>query len=74
MNTTKTLVRPTDPSLGDPDDLSPLDQYMIRIIIPIMCAFKIERDDQRSTIVENLKAGLARTINEMPFHCFGNHS
>jgi hypothetical protein len=67
MNTTKTLVRPTDPSLGDPDDLSPLDQYMIRIIIPIMCAFKIERDDQRSTIVENLKAGLARTINEMPF-------
>jgi hypothetical protein len=67
MNTTKTLVRPTDPSLGDPDDLSPLDQYMIRIIIPIMCAFKLERDDQRSTIVENLKAGLARTINEMPF-------
>jgi trichothecene 3-O-acetyltransferase len=67
MKTTKVLVRPTDPSVGDPDDLSPLDQYMIRIIIPIMCAFKIERDDQRSTIVENLKAGLARTINEMPF-------
>jgi hypothetical protein len=32
-----------------------------------MCAFKIERDDQHSTIVENLKAGLARTINEIPF-------
>ena len=64
---TKTLVRPTDPSLGDPDALSPLDQYMVRIIIPIMCTFKIERDDLRPVIVQNLKAGLARTIDEVPF-------
>jgi hypothetical protein len=50
----------------DPNILFLLDLYIIRIIIPTMCAFKIERDDQRSTIVENLKAGLARTINEIP--------
>ncbi|KAF2098261.1 hypothetical protein NA57DRAFT_77052 [Rhizodiscina lignyota] len=67
MKSKKTLVRPNDPSLGDPDDLSPLDQYMIRIIIPIMCTFKIERDDLRPTIIQNLKTGLARTIDEIPF-------
>jgi hypothetical protein len=65
--THKTLVRPTNPFLGDADELSPLDQYMIRIIIPVMCTFKLDREDLRPTIIANLKAGLARTIDEMPF-------
>lgn len=63
----KSLVRPNNLSLGEADELSPLDQYMIRIIIPVMCIFQIDSKELRPTIVANLKAGLARTIDEMPF-------
>ena len=66
----RTLVRPENALMGELEELSPLDQYMIRIIIPVMCTFEIASEDLLPTIVANLKAGLARTINEMPFIAF----
>ena len=63
----KVLVRPSIPIVPGVEQISPLDQYMVRVILPMMCIFHVESPELRPAIVANLKAGLASTIDEIRF-------
>ena len=64
---TKDLVRPNKPLSPISEPILPLDQYMVRIILPMMCVFQLESPLLRQAINTNLKAGLASTLDEMRF-------
>ena len=64
---TKDLVRPTKPLSPICESILPLDQYMVRVIVPMMCIFQLESPQVRPSIIANLKAGLAATLDEMNF-------
>ncbi|CAI7632511.1 unnamed protein product [Penicillium glandicola] len=64
---TRVLVHPTVPLVPGLASVGPLDQYMMRILMPIMCVFELRNPSQRSAIVHNLQLGLAHTIDEMNF-------
>ena len=62
----KVLVRPTRRAPGI-EHLTPLDQYMVRVIIPELLIFQVDSPKLRPAILENLQTGLAYTIDELPF-------
>ena len=64
---TKDLVRPNKPLIPMREPILPLDQYMVRVILPMMCLFQLESPLLRPAIITNLKAGLASTLDEMTF-------
>ena len=65
----KVFVRPKTSRPQGPavDHVSPLDQYMTRSILPMLCFFQVEPADLRTKVLDNLKTGLACTLDEMPF-------
>ncbi|KAL6713729.1 hypothetical protein ACLMJK_008221 [Lecanora helva] len=63
----KCLVRPNVKAVPGVEQVTPLDQYMVRVILPMMCVFKVGSTDDRPTILHDLKTGLALTIDEIRF-------
>ena len=61
----QTKVRPSIPLGHSYTKLTPLDQYMVRVILPMMCVFQLDSDVDRSSVVQNLQAGLIHTIDEI---------
>ncbi|PTB69353.1 hypothetical protein BBK36DRAFT_1109484 [Trichoderma citrinoviride] len=61
----KTLVRPSIPLVPGRISVTPLDQYMVRVILPMMVFFKVEDHSLRPVILDNLKKGLSRAIDEL---------
>ena len=61
------LVRPNKPLVNISEPILPLNQYMVRVILPMMCVFQVESPLLRQAIITNLKAGLASTLDEMRF-------
>lgn len=64
---TKDLVRPNKPLIPMREPILPLDQYKVRVILPMMCVFQLESPILRPAIIANLKAGLASTLDEISF-------
>ncbi|KAI9932331.1 hypothetical protein ASPWEDRAFT_182850 [Aspergillus wentii DTO 134E9] len=63
----RALVRPTIPIPGGFAKVTPLDQYMVRVIFPMICIFQVDWKSHRPTILRNLQVGLAHTIDEIGF-------
>ena len=61
----RTLVRPSIPLGNGYTKLSPLDQYMVRVILPMMCIFQLDSTANRPDILQSLRAGLVHTIDEI---------
>jgi hypothetical protein len=61
----QTIVRPSIPLGHSYTKLTPLDQYMVRVILPMICVFQLDSDVDRSDVVHNLQAGLVHTIDEI---------
>jgi hypothetical protein len=61
----KTLIRPSTPIGHVYAKVTPLDQYMVRVILPLMCIFKLDDSGNRGSIVRSLQVGLAHTIDEI---------
>ncbi|ENI04582.1 hypothetical protein COCC4DRAFT_23811 [Bipolaris maydis ATCC 48331] len=61
----QTKVRPSIPLGHNYMKLTPLDQYMVRVILPMMCVFRLNENVDRSEVVRNLQVGLAHTIDEI---------
>jgi trichothecene 3-O-acetyltransferase len=67
MATERVLIRPNIPLGSGFVKVSPLDQYMVRVILPMMCVFQVDQPALRPAILRNLQIGLANTIDEMNF-------
>ncbi|KAH9204907.1 transferase family-domain-containing protein [Leptodontidium sp. 2 PMI_412] len=67
MATTTVYVRPIAPLVPETIKLSPIDQYMARLYIPLLLFFKINADASRRAICSDLQLGLGNLLNEMPF-------
>lgn len=63
----KVLIRPTLPLAPGFSSIGPLDQYMMRILMPVMCVFKLGAPHDRTAVLRSLQGGLAQTIDEMNF-------
>ncbi|KAL4961849.1 transferase family-domain-containing protein [Aspergillus stella-maris] len=63
----KTFVRPAFPLVPGTGHLTPLDQYMIRVVLPILCIFETDPAAARNTIIDSLKTGLSSTLVELDF-------
>ncbi|KAJ5778490.1 hypothetical protein N7520_001736 [Penicillium odoratum] len=61
----RTLIRPSIPIGHVYAKLTPLDQYMARVVLPLMCIFKLDESGNRASIVRSLQVGLAHTIDEI---------
>ncbi|PMB71295.1 Trichothecene 3-O-acetyltransferase [Beauveria bassiana] len=68
LKASKELVTPSTPLIPGYSPLTPLDQYMVRVILPVLCVFEIKDSSLslKKTILNNLKQGLSRTIDDMP--------
>ncbi|KAJ5752229.1 hypothetical protein N7520_009146 [Penicillium odoratum] len=63
----KIIVRPTYPIVPGVEDLGPLDQYTVRMYMPIACLFRVDSPALRPKILQDLQAGLSRTIDDINF-------
>lgn len=63
--TEKTLVRPSVAPVPGLVQVTPLDQYMVRVILPMMVIFKIDEPSLRPIILQNLKKALSLAIDEL---------
>jgi hypothetical protein len=61
------LIKSTVPLIPGHTRLPPLDQIEGRSIIPPILIFEIDSPDAQYSIIQDLKDGLAKTIEEMPF-------
>ncbi|UKZ70736.1 uncharacterized protein TrAtP1_011707 [Trichoderma atroviride] len=60
-----TLVQPSIPLVPGIVDVTPLDQYMVRVILPMMIFFKVDEPSLRPIILRNLKKALSLAIDEL---------
>ncbi|KAL6835312.1 transferase family domain-containing protein [Trichoderma camerunense] len=60
-----TLVRPSKAPVPGRISVTPLDQYMVRVILPMMVIFKIDEPSLRPIILQNLKRALSLAIDEL---------
>ncbi|KAK5993762.1 Acyltransferase easC-like protein [Cladobotryum mycophilum] len=65
--TEKTLIRPSISLVPGRMPVTPLDQYMVRVILPMMCIFQIDEPSLKPIIVQNLQTGLSNAIDELSF-------
>ncbi|CAI7658334.1 unnamed protein product [Penicillium bialowiezense] len=61
------IVRPIRPIIPGVDKLGPLDQYTVRMYMPMACLFHVDSPELRSTILKNLQTSLSRTIEDVKF-------
>ncbi|KAJ5771721.1 hypothetical protein N7520_002250 [Penicillium odoratum] len=62
-----TLVTPSTPLVPGCMKLSPLDQVENRFIVPSVFIFHVSSPSLRQPLLQDLKAGLANMIEELPF-------
>ncbi|KAK2861308.1 hypothetical protein FQN49_004335 [Arthroderma sp. PD_2] len=67
MSLNKVLVRPDYPIAPGIEKLTPLDQFTVRMYMPLSCLFQIDSPAIRPSILRNLQAGLASTIEDVNF-------
>ncbi|KAF3480385.1 uncharacterized protein GIQ15_05732 [Arthroderma uncinatum] len=67
MTLVKVLVRPDYPIAPGIEKLTPLDQFTVRMYMPLSCLFQIDSPTLRPTILRNLQSGLANTIEDVNF-------
>jgi hypothetical protein len=63
--TESTLVRPSIAPVPGLVQVTPLDQYMVRVILPMMIFFKVDEPSLRPIILQNLKKALSLAIDEL---------
>ncbi|KIW01192.1 uncharacterized protein PV09_07241 [Verruconis gallopava] len=61
------FIRPTIPLIPGFTKLPPLDQVEGRFIVPPILVFRLDAPDARDAIIQDLRDGLAATIEEIPF-------